>query len=93
MPSKPIPTPKEYTKEEVYKYFVSTKEKRESVKVLIYEDYPEALTEATAALLFAKYPDVKEIHELNHQWGGRWSKKTVTQATLKRGSMPAQKQH
>lgn len=40
--------------------------------VLIYEDFPVQLTEVTAKQLFEQYPQVKDIHELSVEWGGRW---------------------
>lgn len=43
-------------------------------KVLIVEDQPVQLTQATANELFAQYAEVKEIHELHVVWGGRWSR-------------------
>lgn len=66
--------PKVYTKPVTYKYTEGRVKKSETVTVLIYEDQPEQLTEETAAALFEQYPDVKEIHELNDKWGGRWTR-------------------
>lgn len=74
-------TAQEYTKEVTYTHHVTSKHKvSETVTVLIYEDQPEPLNEETAIALFAKYPRIKEIHELHEKWGGRWGRSITTRA-------------
>lgn len=71
---------REYTKMIKYTYHQNGKKVTEEVMVLIYEDQPEQLTEATAKALFEKYPEVKAIHELNFEWGGCWARKSIMKA-------------
>jgi len=67
--------PKELIRvEEVaYTFYFNGKKVSHTQKVLIYEDQPEQLNEGSAAWLFKRFPQCREIHELHDKWGGRWT--------------------